>query len=91
MNAFLENVIDTGDTKAIADAMSKGTEYYLNMITGAIKSIKEIDAPLLLVALEITKQNVIRINPLAGQLADSMMERIDIPTIVCMRTLQPEE
>lgn len=91
MNAFLENVIDTGDRKAIMDAMSKGTEHYLNMITEAIGSIAEIDAPLLLVALEITKHNVIRINPLAGPLADSMMERIDIPTIACRRTLQPEE
>lgn len=91
MNAFLENVIDTGDRKAIMDAMSKGTEHYLNMITEAIGCIAEIDDPLLLVALEITMQNVIRINPLAGALADSMMELIDIPTIACKRTLQPEE
>ena len=73
------------------DAMSEGTAYYLNRITGTIGRIDEIDAPLLLVALEITKQNIIRISPLAGVLADSLMGLADIPTIAQMDTTQPEE
>lgn len=91
MKSFLANAIETDDKKAIIDATSEGIKHYIITINRAIGSIDEIDTPLLLVALEITKQNIIRINPLAGELAETLMKFCDIPITAIRNTTQPEE
>lgn len=87
----ISEALESNNLEYLETVFSNWTIFYINKISAAIGSVNMPNTPLLLIALEIIKQNIIRINPQTEVIADELMKHVDIPTIATLSKIQPDE